>query len=110
MQTINHTLISSLSNFLGKEEVEDILIGYLDLLSGQISDITYSKDMAKGALAAHTLKGTSYNVGAVRLGDLAYSLEKAFKAHDMSAVASYRANLQNLADETANEIRRIVSH
>ena len=57
---------------------------------------------------AHTIKGASYSVGAIKVGDEAYAIEVSGKSNDIYSVNDRIANLGTAISETKLEIKRYV--
>ena len=57
---------------------------------------------------AHTLKGSSLNVGALRQAKIALLMEEASKAEDCTTVNQYLPALVSVAEETEAALRSLV--
>ncbi|MBB4657552.1 Hpt domain-containing protein [Parvularcula dongshanensis] len=83
--------LTVLAHAAGKEAVEPILDAFWqsnDELADQLSNALSSQDIDAIAKAAHALKGSASNLGAVRMAETAREIEYAGKASDLPAVRS----------------------
>lgn len=95
--------LEMLKEVLG-DELKDIVQSYIDLLPEQLSRIVNaieSADADELKLTAHTLKGSSANVGAAGISELCYELEMKGKAGDVSGTEDTIAKLRDEADLVA---------
>jgi HPt (histidine-containing phosphotransfer) domain-containing protein len=64
------------------------LEGFLGTFSADFSNLVAKGDASGAVRAAHTLKGTSRQLGAIALGDLFAEIESSAKAGDYAAAKS----------------------
>jgi len=74
----------ALKRLMGDEDlVAEILTAYLGDMPGQLSSLETAlenKDMEAVRRIGHTVKGASANIGAIKVSDIAFAVEKAGKA------------------------------
>jgi CheY-like chemotaxis protein len=100
--------LASLAMHLPAESVRQLLVLFLDQIEAQIVAIkalSAAGDLAALAREAHTLAGTSGNVGALRLSALARGTEAASKDADFERVARLVGGLDRVAREAAAGLR-----
>jgi HPt (histidine-containing phosphotransfer) domain-containing protein len=93
---------------LPAENVRQLLLLFLDQIDAQIVTIeALSAGGDLGALEreAHTLAGTSGNIGALRLSGFARGIEAASKDADAARVARLARGLDSAAKEAAAGLR-----
>ena len=105
---LDHAHLASLAVHLPAENVRQLLLLFLDQIEAQI--VTLEALSAGGDLAAlereaHTLAGSSGNVGALRLSGLARGIEAASKDADAERVARLARGLDSVAKEAAAGLR-----
>lgn len=98
---LDETVLSTLKEIMEDEFVE-VLILYMDESVSLMSDIHAGFSQAPDELlrAVHTLKSSSLNVGAMRLGDTAANMEALVKSGDIDAAKMYLDDLQGSFTET----------
>ena len=87
---INHLDKMSLGN---KEFRSELIQTYLQDLTKRkvkLDDFIKERMFEKVAKEAHTLKGASFSVGATKLGELAFAIEKAAKNDDLAEIVNFR--------------------
>jgi HPt (histidine-containing phosphotransfer) domain-containing protein len=90
--TLDAAVLDALRDSVGGDDafVTDLVETYLADGAGQLEAIGFAVgagDAAGLVRPAHTLKSASYTVGAMRLGDLARSLEQRGRTGDLSDAA-----------------------
>lgn len=94
---------------LGDIEFEKDLLGsYLNDLDEKfriLNELLYKKEVDKIIELAHTIKGASYSIGAVKVGDEAYAIELSGKNNDWLNVTERTDNLRKLVEATKAEVR-----
>lgn len=70
-----------------------------------IREFTGSKNLSKIITLAHTLKGSSYSVGAILVGDEALGIELSAKNNDIESVSERLNKLAKSISETRNIIK-----
>jgi HPt (histidine-containing phosphotransfer) domain-containing protein len=105
---LDHAHLASLAAHLPAENVRQLLLLFLDQIEAQI--VTLEALSAGGDLAAlereaHTLAGSSGNVGALRLSGFARGIEAASKDADAERVARLARGLDSAAKEAAAGLR-----
>jgi PAS domain S-box-containing protein len=85
-----------------EDEFTEVLQLYLDESVSLMSDIHagFSEEPDKLLRALHTLKSSSRNVGAMRLGDIAANMEALVKAEDVGSAKVHLDDLQEVFTET----------
>ncbi len=74
----------------------------------RLTNLASKNELDKIVELAHTIKGASYSVGAVKVGDEAYAIEVSGKSNDIYSVNDRIANLGTAISETKLEIKRYV--
>jgi HPt (histidine-containing phosphotransfer) domain-containing protein len=104
---LNTDSLNELKAILG-DELLSITQLFADRLDGEL-DLVYSAatagDMQKLNRAAHGLKGSCANMGAVELARLASLIEKAALVPDPSAISAHVADLPQTAKSTLSAMR-----
>jgi len=105
---LDHAHLASLAVHLPAENVRQLLLLFLDQIEAQI--VTLKALWAGGDFAAlereaHTLAGSSGNVGALRLSGLARGIEAASKDADAERVARLARRLDSVTKEAAAGLR-----
>ena len=99
---------------LGDYEFEkDLLSSYvtdLDQKYNNLIELTANHDMGKIVEVAHSIKGSSYSLGAVRIADEAYAIELSGKNNDWVNVNARIDKFSKLIDETSLEIDNYLNH
>ncbi|NNJ53733.1 MAG: response regulator [Ignavibacteriaceae bacterium] len=88
---------------------EELLQSYLNDLEQKLErliTLSSEEDLEKVIELAHTIKGASYSVGAVKVGDEAYAIEVSGKSNDMFSVNERITNLETVIIETKSEIQK----
>jgi PAS domain S-box-containing protein len=105
---LDHAHLESLAMHLPAESVRQLLSLFLDQIEAQIvtlKALSAGSDLAALAREAHTLAGTSGNVGALRLSGFARGIEAASKHADVEKVARLTRCLDRVAKEAAAGLR-----
>lgn len=100
---LNLDLLDNLSSTLGKEQLNNLLDGFVgkaDDIIEQLSAHIQSKDIANIGTRAHELKGMAGNFGMTKLSDIAGEAEKSAKTNDNNKALDYAAQLQAVNTET----------
>jgi len=98
---LDESVLSSLKEIM-EDEFVDVLKLYMDESVSLMSDIHagFSQESDELLRAVHTLKSSSLNVGAMRLGDIAANMEALVKSNDVDAAKMYLDELQDSFTET----------
>ena len=98
---LDEAVLSSLREIMEDEFIE-VLKLYMDESVSLMSDIHagFSEEPDELMRAVHTLKSSSLNVGAMRLGDIAANMEALVKSGDIEAAKMYLDELQDSFTET----------
>jgi len=105
---LDHSHLASLAMHLPAENVRQLLLLFLDQIEAQIvtlKALSAGGDFAALAREAHTLAGTSGNIGALRLSGFARGIEAASKDADLESVMQLARGLDNVAKEAAVGLR-----
>ena len=105
---LDHSHLASLAMHLPAENVSQLLLLFLDQIEAQIvtlKALSAGGDFAALAREAHTLAGTSGNIGALRLSAFARGIEAASKDADLESVMQLARGLDNVAKEAAVGLR-----
>ena len=98
---------------LGDHEFEkDLLSSYLDDLDQKLknlNELIASKDIKKIIEIAHSIKGSSYSIGAVKVGDEAFAIELSGKNNDWLNVNNRIEKIANVLTETKNQIENYLT-
>jgi PAS domain S-box-containing protein len=68
-----------------------------------------SQNLPKITSEAHTIKGASYSVGAIKIGNLAYSIELTGKQKDLENVSHWMDKLSSAMKETKIILEKFIS-
>lgn len=103
----------ALERFMGEREVLiSILEPFVDdlyLQMGNLSKLKPGEDNEKIRHIAHSIKGSSRNLDAVRLGNTAESLEESAAENDVDSVVSLMNQMQQEVDLFKVEIKNYIS-
>jgi HPt (histidine-containing phosphotransfer) domain-containing protein len=72
----------------------------------RLVDRASKKELDKVVEIAHTIKGASYSVGAIKVGDEAYAIELSGKSNDVFSVKERIEKLETAVSKTKLEIKR----
>ncbi|MCU0364456.1 MAG: response regulator [Ignavibacteriaceae bacterium] len=94
---------------LGDSEFEkDILTSFLDDINEKYSsliDFMLKREIDKIVEIVHAIKGSSYSIGAVKVGDEAYAIELSGKNNDWVNVTARIEKFSKIIEDTNQEIR-----
>jgi PAS domain S-box-containing protein len=97
---------------LGDNDFEkDVLNSYLNDVEQKLtnlSQLTSDEELLRVEELAHTIKGASYSVGAVKVGDEAYAIEVSAKINDIFSVSERIDNLKVAISETKLEMKKYI--
>ncbi len=99
MSTIDQAIFEKLQNDVGADFIGELIAAYCDetpQLLAQLRLALRDNDAAALRQAAHSIKSTSYTLGALSLGDLAKELEMMGRAGDLIGA---QTKMDRLADE-----------
>jgi CheY-like chemotaxis protein/signal transduction histidine kinase len=91
--------------------IERLLVAFEEAATTQLAQIDRCMVAGKtdeGAKCVHQLKGMAANLSAVRLQELAASLERLLKADDLSGAQSFAAQLWEETDHCVNHVPRLL--
>jgi CheY-like chemotaxis protein len=98
---------------LGDKEFEkDLLISFLSDLDDKYNHLTEllaNHDLAKIVEIVHSIKGSSYSIGAVKVGDEAYAIELSGKNKDWVNIDARLEKFNNIIKETSREINNYIN-
>ncbi len=103
-------VLSVLGSNVGAELLPQIIDAYLAECMERVNAIvaaSESGDCALVAKEAHPLKSSSENIGALRLADLARSLEHAGREQDLEKIVQEISQLPGLSEQTREELLRL---
>lgn len=99
---------------LGDYEFEkDLLTSYVSDLGDKyknLIDLTTNHELGKIVEIAHSIKGSSYSIGAVKVADEAYAIELSGKNNDWVNVNTRIDKFGKLIDDTSHEIENYLNH
>jgi HPt (histidine-containing phosphotransfer) domain-containing protein len=99
---------------LGDYEFEkDLLSSYVTDLEQKyknLVELTADLDMGEIIKIAHSIKGSSYSLGAVKIADEAYAIELSGKNNDWLNVNARIDKFSKLIEETSLEIENYLNH
>ena len=99
---------------LGDYEFEkDLLTSYVSDLGDKyknLIDLTTNHELGKIVEIAHSIKGSSYSIGAVKVADEAYAIELSGKNNDWVNVNTRIDKFSKLIDDTSHEIENYLNH
>ena len=72
----------------------------------RLGDLVSEQDMKKVVELAHTIKGASYSVGAIKVGDEAYAIELSGKSNDAYNVNDRITKLESAISKTKQEVKK----
>ncbi len=102
--------LNTLKDVIG-DDLKEIIDSFLQLLPGQVDAIESSARMSDAVnmrLHAHTLKGSSSNVGALALSEISHKLEDLAKAGQTAASLSHMSELRSVSANTGDALRRFM--
>lgn len=105
---LDHLDKMSLGNKEFKHELIDTYIQDLYKRKAKLDDFIKEKMFDKISKEAHTLKGASFSVGATKLGELAFAIEKASKNEDFNEVVNFRNQFVKNMELTKDILNNIV--
>ena len=98
---------------LGDYDFEkDLLTSYMTDLGEKcknLVELSEDKDLKKIIEIAHSIKGSSYSIGAVKVADEAYAIELSGKSNDWINVETRIEKFLKLVDETNQEIESYIT-
>ncbi len=98
---------------LGDFEFEkDLLTSYVSDLDGKyknLIELISDQELGKIVEIAHSIKGSSYSIGAVQVGDEAYAIELSGKNNDWVNVTARVDKFRKLIDDTRVEIENYLN-
>lgn len=98
---------------LGDKEFEkDLLTSFLSDLDDKyihLTDLLTNHDLAKIVETVHSIKGSSYSIGAVKVGDEAYAIELSGKNNDWVSVNARIEKFNKIIEETNKEIKNYIN-
>lgn len=98
---------------LGDREFEkDLLCSYLSDLDQKyktLNELIAQNDIKKIVEIAHSIKGSSYSIGAVRAGDEAFAIELSGKNNDWLNVSNRIEKLGSVLSETRSKIENYLT-
>jgi len=111
------------SQLLDKERLKNVSLGDFefekDILTSYISDVdnkykdlvqlNSNKQLNKIVEIAHSIKGSSYSIGAVKIADEAYAIELSGKNNDWVNVNERLNKMSKIIDETNEEIENYIN-
>ena len=99
---------------LGDKEFEkDLLVSFLTDLDDKykhLTELLTKHDLTKIIETVHSIKGSSYSVGATKVGDEAYAIELSGKNNDWVNVNARIEKFNKIIGETNEEIKNYLSH
>ena len=112
---LNQEVLESLES-LGEEDgepfINQIIKMYLNEAPNNLAKIKNAieaKDSNLLRLEAHTLKGSSENIGAKEVSALSFEIEKKGKENDLDNVEGIYAELQKCFEDTSIEFRKLIN-
>jgi PAS domain S-box-containing protein len=93
-----------------EDEFMEVLQLFLDESVSLMSDIHagFSEEPDKLSRSVHTIKSSSRNVGAMRLGQVAEKMEALIKAENIDAAKEYLDEFQEIYIETHSQIKKYI--
>ncbi len=112
------------SRFLDETRLKNVSLGdskfEKDLLSSYVSDIDdkyknltdllAKHDLKKIIETVHSIKGSSYSIGATKVGDEAYAIELSGKNNDWVNVNARIEKFSKIINDTTHEIENYLNH
>lgn len=96
----------SLGDSVFEKELLQSYINDVEQKIGRLVDLASNKKLDKVVELAHTIKGASYSVGAIKVGDEAYAIELSGKSNDVYSVNDRIEKLETAISKTKLEIKR----
>lgn len=106
---IDQQVLASLKELM-EEEFPALINSYIEDAPKLLTDILSSSKEADREIlvrAAHTLKSSSNNLGAIKLAMIAEAIEKQSQEHKLSAAATLIPSLQAALDETMEALANV---
>jgi len=121
---IKEVTSKDISPLLDKDRLKNVSLGDYefekDLLTSYVSDLdnkyknlielTATHELGKVIEIAHSIKGSSYSIGAVKIADEAYAIELSGKSNDWVNVNARIDKFSKLIDDTNHEIEDYLNH
>ena len=99
---------------LGDKDFEkDLLISFISDLDNKYKNLTElltKHDLGKIIETVHSIKGSSYSIGATKVGDEAYAIELSGKNNDWVNVNARIEKFNQIISETNLEIQNYLNH
>jgi response regulator RpfG family c-di-GMP phosphodiesterase len=122
--SIKEVTSKDISPLLDKDRLKNVSLGDYefekDLLTSYVSDLdnkyknlielTATHELGKVIEIAHSIKGSSYSIGAVKIADEAYAIELSGKSNDWVNVNARIDKFSKLIDDTNHEIEDYLNH
>lgn len=100
----------SLGNFEFEKDLLSTYMSDMDEKYKNMIELLTDKDIGKIVEVAHSIKGSSYSIGAVKLADEAYAIELSGKNNDWLNVNARIEKINKLIIETNQEIEKYLNH
>ncbi|MBK9097930.1 MAG: response regulator [bacterium] len=98
---------------LGDKEFEkDLLLSFLSDLDDKynhLNELLANHDLAKIVETVHSIKGSSYSIGAIQVGDEAYAIELSGKNKDWVNINARIERFNKIIEETNKEIQNYIN-
>ncbi len=110
-ELLNLETLTTLKEVIG-DDLNEIIDSFIDLLPAQLTAIESAIQLGNATelrSQAHTLKGSSSNVGAIKLSELAYQLETLGKQGDTASAKSVSMPLRSLSRDSEQALRRFMA-
>jgi HPt (histidine-containing phosphotransfer) domain-containing protein len=110
-ELLNIETLSTLKEVIG-DDLNEIIESFIELLPAQLNAIESAIQTSNAPelrSQAHTLKGSSSNVGATALSSLAYQLEMLGKQGDTTSAKDVSLPLRQLAKDSEQALRRFMA-
>lgn len=108
---LNIETLSTLKEVIG-DDLNEIIDSFIDLLPAQLTAIESAINSGNATelrSQAHTLKGSSSNVGAQALSALSYQLETLGKQGDTASAKAVAQPLRQLSKDSEQALRRFMA-
>lgn len=102
-------LLNNLATTLGKEQINNLLEGFVDKADSIIEQLDISiknKDVANISVRSHELKGMAGNFGMSALSAVAGKAEKAAKTNDSKKAMEHASLLRDINTETKKHLKK----
>ena len=108
--TLEQTVLDNLATFLSQDKLRELLRLYLNdsqQILTQLNSVLTENNVVETTRLMHSLKSTSANIGAMKISELAKSLEALARREQLEEIREQVAELTGLFDQTRSDIEQL---